>query len=78
MKVCPECGGAEFTQRQIALVEITMQVSDEGYPQDGYEEIVDCDRDNDTLKCSDCGNELDIDGLISEDEYNEKELSECC
>jgi hypothetical protein len=75
MKVCPDCGNAEFTQRQVALVEISMQVSDEGYPQDGYEEIVDCDRDDATLKCSDCGNELDIDDLISEDEYNNDEWS---
>lgn len=73
MKVCSECGNSTFTQRRIATIEVTMQVNDDGYPQDGYEEVIDADRDADTLKCEDCFASLGFDDLITEDEYNQQE-----
>lgn len=76
MKVCPECGHDQFKQRCIAVVEASLQVSDEGYVRDGYEEVMDVERDSDAITCADCCTSLDIDDLISEDEYNdETELS---
>lgn len=74
--VCPECGNAEFTVRVPATVELSLTFSEHGYEDVSSKDVVEVENDWDSFDCTDCGEALTVDRLVSEDDYNDGELSQ--
>jgi hypothetical protein len=74
-KVCPDCGHDEFHADHAATIRRTYTVSAADYLHHGDEEILDVDRDLDALTCSACESQWQEDDLVTEDAYNDCELS---
>lgn len=71
MKVCSECGNGKFTATLTTRTEYTYEVwEDGGLVEESSEVVEDGDRgDIDTLSCTDCGGDFDLDELVTEAEY---------